>query len=254
MAGHAKAGVGKAVVAGVASIALIKKLRSTKQPRTGGGGGSPERNGDRTHASVPSRSGPAADPEQASDELEPTPRSQAKGPKRIVTKIDRYQRAHPWLGFPLGTVKKFSEDQAGNLAALISYYTFFSLFPLLLALVTILGFILKGDVGLQRRILDSALAQFPVIGNQIHDNVGSLSGNGFALIVGLGGALWAGMAAVDAAQNAMNSVWDVPIKDNPKFFVRRARSFVMLMVIGGGLFATAAASTVASSADSIGLL
>src|SRR5581483_6093430 len=134
----------------MASIALIKKVRSAKQSRTGAGGGSPGRNGDRTHASVPARSGPAADPEQASDELEPTPRSQAKGP-RIVTKIDRYQRAHPWLGFPLGTVKKFSEDQAGNLAALISYYTFFSLFPLLLALVTILGFILKGDVGLQRR-------------------------------------------------------------------------------------------------------
>ena len=62
------------------------------------------------------------------------------------------------------------------------------------------------------------------------------------------------MGAVDAAQNAMNSVWDVPIRDKPKFLTRRLRSLTMLVVIGGGLFLTAAGSTVASSADSIGPL
>ena len=155
------------------------------------------------------------------------------------------------MGFPLGAGKKFGEDQAGNLAALISYYTFFSIFPLLLALVTILGLVLKGNLELQHRIVGSALAQFPVIGNQIRDNIGSLGGNWLALLAGVGGALWAGMGAVDAAQNAMNSVWDVPIRDKPKFLTRRLRSLTMLVVIGGGLFLTAAGSTVASSADSI---
>jgi membrane protein len=174
------------------------------------------------------------------------------GPKKAVRKLDRYQRNHPWVGFPLGVVKKFGEDQAGNLAALISYYTFFSLFPLLLALVTILGFLLRDDVALQQRIIDSALVQFPVIGDQIRDNIGSLGGNWIALLAGLGGALWAGMGAVDAAQNAMNSIWDVPMRDKPKFLVRRLRSLLMLVVIGGGLFLSAAASMVAASAESVG--
>jgi membrane protein len=79
-----------------------------------------------------------------------------------------------------------------------------------------------------------------------------LDGNWIALLVGLAGALWAGMGAVDAAQNAMNSIWDVPIRDKPRFVKRRLRSLIMLVVIGGGLFLTAGASTVASSADSIG--
>ncbi|MEW6472872.1 MAG: YihY/virulence factor BrkB family protein [Actinomycetota bacterium] len=172
--------------------------------------------------------------------------------KPLVRKVNDYQRSHAWLGFPMGVMKKFGEDQAGNLAALISYYTFFSLFPLLLALVTILGFVLGGDPEIQRKIVDSALVQFPVIGDQIRDNIGSLDGNWIVLLIGLGGAVWAGMGAVDAAQNAMNSIWDVPIRDKPKFLKRRLRSLLMLVVIGGGLFLTAGASTVASSADSIG--
>ena len=62
------------------------------------------------------------------------------------------------------------------LAALIAYYGFLSLFPLLLLLVTILGFVLQNDAQLQEQLLDSALAQFPVIGSQLRDNVRSLTG------------------------------------------------------------------------------
>jgi YihY family inner membrane protein len=174
--------------------------------------------------------------------------------KRLVHNLDGYQRGHAWLAFPLAVVKKFKEDQAGPLAALIAYYTFFSLFPLLLALVTILGYVLHGDPAMQQRIVSSALAQFPLIGDQIRSNVGSLKGSSLALIVGLGGALWAGMGAVNATQHAMNAVWDVPIRDKPTFLKRRLRSLLMLAVIGGGLLATLAASTVASWADSIDVL
>ena len=49
------------------------------------------------------------------------------------------------MRFVAAVIKKFSDDQAGQLAALISYYGFVSLFPLLLVFVTILGFVLQGD-------------------------------------------------------------------------------------------------------------
>jgi YihY family inner membrane protein len=173
--------------------------------------------------------------------------------KRLVEKLDRYQRTHSWIGLPLATVKKFGEDDAGNLAALISYYTFFSLFPLLLALVTILGFVLHGNPDLQRRILDSALANFPIVGDQIRSNIGSLGGSWAALAVGLAGALWAGLGAMDAAQAAMNAVWDVPVREKPGFVARKLRSLLMLVVVGGALVLTAVAAGVASAADSIGV-
>ncbi|HYH52307.1 MAG TPA: YihY/virulence factor BrkB family protein [Acidimicrobiia bacterium] len=241
-AGKGKGVLEKALVGAVA-VAVVKKLKDT--PRHAGGAVPRPESDDGPRRAV------SADGNRHHDGAGSP---ETRGIKGLAAKFDRYQRSHSWLGFPVAAGKKFGEDQAGNLAALISYYTFFSIFPLLLVLVTILGLVLEGNVELQRQVVDSALAQFPVIGNQIRDNIGSLGGNWLALAVGLGGALWAGLGAVDAAQNAMNSVWDVPIRDKPKFVTRRLRSLLMLVVIGGGLFLTAAASTVASSADSIGPL
>ena len=63
--------------------------------------------------------------------------------------------------------KKFGDDQAGNLAALIAYYAFVAIFPLLLVLVTVLDIVLKNDPALQHKLLNSALTQYPVIGQQI---------------------------------------------------------------------------------------
>src|SRR5690242_7300847 len=102
----------------------------------------------------------------------------------VTEKLDALQRRRPWVGFPLAVIYKFADDQGSYLAALIAYYGFLSLFPLLLLLVTILGFFLDSDPRLQGELLDSALAQFPVIGSQLRDNVQSLSGSGAGLAFG----------------------------------------------------------------------
>ncbi len=78
--------------------------------------------------------------------------------------FDRFQQRHRSLGFPLAVLQKYSDDQAGYLAATITYYGFFALFPLLLVLTTLLGFLLHGHHHLEQSIVSSALAQFPVIG------------------------------------------------------------------------------------------
>jgi inner membrane protein YhjD len=145
-------------------------------------------------------------------------------------------------------VKKFGDDGAGQLAALVAYYGFFSMFPLLLALTTVLGFALSGNPDLQESILDSALSQFPVIGDQIQENVGSLDGSGIALMIGLAGAVWAGFGALDAVEHAMNTVWDVPRKERPNFFERRLRGALMLVIVGAALIA----ATVLGSAGGFG--
>jgi YihY family inner membrane protein len=150
----------------------------------------------------------------------------------VVKRLDEYQRAHLWLGFPLAVAKKFGEDKAGHLAALVSYYAFFSLFPLLMVFTAVLGMLLRGNPELQDAIVDSALTQFPVIGDQIRENVGSLKGSPVVLAVGIATALWAGMGVTTALQSALNSVWDVPIRRQPNFLFARLRSLIMLAVLG----------------------
>ena len=101
--------------------------------------------------------------------------------------VDDLQQRHPRLSFPAAVVKKFGDDQAGQLAALIAYYAFVSLFPLLLVFVTVLGFVLQGNPSAQESILNSTLSQFPIIGTQLQHNVHSLTGSAGALAIGLVG-------------------------------------------------------------------
>lgn len=144
--------------------------------------------------------------------------------------MDRYQRGSRTLAFTVAVVKKFSDDQAGRLAALIAYYGFFSLFPLLLLLVTALGFFLQGHPHLQGRILDSELGQLPVIGPQLHFH--ALNGNAFALVVGIAGSLLAGLGVTQATQNAFDDVWAVPRKHRPNFLASRLRGISLLISLG----------------------
>src|SRR3954447_23471702 len=101
----------------------------------------------------------------------------------FTERLDHFQRRHRWAGFPLAVIYKFADDQGPFLAALLTYYGFLSLFPLLLLLATILGFLLQNDPMLQTRILDSALGQFPLIGNDLPR--GRLQGSNWAVVVGL---------------------------------------------------------------------
>jgi YihY family inner membrane protein len=160
--------------------------------------------------------------------------------ERNLRRIDAFQQRHPALAFPFAVVKKFGDDQAGNLAALVAYYGFFSLFPLLLVFVTVLGFVLHGNTDLEKSILDSALAQFPIIGDQIKKNVHSISGSGVALAVGILGTLWGGLGVMQAMQNAMNRVWDVPLRERPNFWKSRIRALLMLVLLGAASIASAA--------------
>jgi membrane protein len=145
-------------------------------------------------------------------------------------KLDRRQQDGPRLSFVAAVIKKFGDDQGGQLAALIAYYGFVSLFPLLLVLVTILGFVLQGDPGEQHKILDGALGQFPIVSDQL--KLHSLTGSGVGLAVGVLGSLLAGMGITGATQNAFNRIWGVPFKDRPNFIYARLHGLSMLAILG----------------------
>jgi membrane protein len=168
-----------------------------------------------------------------------------------LDRIDHAQRKRPFLAFPLAVVKKFGDDKAGYLAALISYYTFFSMVLLLIVFVTILGFVLHGNPDLTNSIKDSVIGQFPVIGKQI--KVHSLSGSGVALVFALLGSLWSGLGGVKAAQNAMDSVWNVPQKLRPNFLTSLWRALLMLAVLGVVAIAATILSGIATGGGSFGI-
>ncbi len=148
-----------------------------------------------------------------------------------VKKFDRRQQQSRWLRIPMAVVKKFGDDQAGSQAALVAYYAFFSIFPLLLVAVTVLGFVLSGDPSAQQSIKHSVLGQFPVIGNQLQHQ--TLKGHAFALVIGIVTTLLAGLGVTMAAQNALNRVWAVPHKNRPDFLRSRLRSLILLVSLGG---------------------
>jgi YihY family inner membrane protein len=142
--------------------------------------------------------------------------------------FDRFQQRHPLLGIPLAVLKKFSDDGAGKAAALIAYWGFFSIFPLLLLFVTILGFVLQGDTSAQESITHSVLRQFPIVG--IHPQ--TLTGSPTALAVGVIGTVSSALGVTTAAQNAFNLVYAVPHKRQPNFFVARLRGLKVIVVVG----------------------
>lgn len=158
----------------------------------------------------------------------------------LVARVDDYQQRHRWAGLPLAVLYKYFDDQGGYLAALITYYGFLSLFPLLLLLVTVLGFVLHGDPHLQQQALHSALGQFPIVGQQIGDNLRGAHGSILAVVVGVLGSLYGGIGVAQAAQNALNTVWAIPKNSRPNPIKSRLRSLVLLAVLGGGLLATTA--------------
>ncbi|AUY47913.1 YihY/virulence factor BrkB family protein [Streptomyces sp. CB01881] len=165
--------------------------------------------------------------------------------EHLIRAVDRAQQRRTALAVGVGVVKKYGDDRGGLLAALITYYAFVALIPLLLLLSTVLGFVLHGHPGAQRAVVDSALADFPIIGDQLRQNVHTIQGSGLALVVGILGLLYGALGIAQVLQHTMAEVWNVPGVKRPGYWPRLARSLVLFAVLGTGLIvATAAASLV----------
>jgi membrane protein len=171
---------------------------------------------------------------------------------RLADKADNLQQSRPWLAVPVATWKKFSDNQAGNLAALIAYYAFASLFPLLLVAYSILDLISRNNAELAKR-LTTALHQYPVIGAQLGGDASKgISKTGFALVIGILLTLYAGRGVATAMQNAMNTVWGVPQFRRPQFPKNLLRSLGLIALLGPGEIVTIALSTIAGGTGHLG--
>jgi len=168
--------------------------------------------------------------------------------QRAGTAADAFQQRRPVLAFPVAVWKKFNDDQAGNLAALIAYYGFAAIFPLLLVLATVLNIVLKDNPSLQKDLTDSALAQYPVIGQQIKTQLGSIPGTGLPLIIGAVLLVLGARGVANAMQNALCEVWGIPRKSRPGFPMSQVWSFALLLTVAIGFIVTTFLSGLAGGA------
>ncbi len=175
--------------------------------------------------------------------------SVAGGVRARLDRLDSYQRRHPALGVPIAVARKFFEDESINLAAVIAFWAFFSIFPLLLIFVTLLGYFLPPS--LQGDVLRSAASFFPLLST---DSVGRLSGQWWTLVVGILSAVWSGSFVVIAIQSAFNSVWEIPHAQRPSFGAQIKCGLFALSAIALGLVvSTVISSYLTATATGTGL-
>jgi uncharacterized BrkB/YihY/UPF0761 family membrane protein len=168
-------------------------------------------------------------------------------PRRLLGVVDRWQRRNRFAGPAYGVVRKFGDDNANLLVVSLAWYGFTTIFPLLLVVVTIFGFI--GQESLGSGII-STLHKFPIVGAEFNPAGSSqLHGSGLGLVIGLVGLLYGAQGVTQIAQHAMASVWNVPQSERTGFVPRLGRSFAGLFTIGGAFVINAFASTYATGAS-----
>ncbi len=161
---------------------------------------------------------------------------------------DRFQQRKTALAFPVAVWSKFNDDQAGNLAALIAYYGFAALFPLLLVMVTVLNIVLANNHALRDNLLNSALAQYPVIGQNIKANLGSIPGTGLPLAIGIVFLVLGARGVAGAMQNALCEVWGIRREDRPGFPMSQVWAMALIFTVGIGFIVTTFLSGLAGGA------
>ncbi|SRR5579884_1798284 len=167
----------------------------------------------------------------------------------FLQKLDERQRRSTPVAVAVATFKKFSEDRSSNLAAMIAFWGFFSIFPLFIALVTLLAFFLPASD--RSSVLGHVAKMLPLLDPS---TVGGLTGSWWVLILGLLTALWSGTGVVRTLQFAFDSVWEIPYHERPGLAQQTLRSLWVLATIGVGLVLTTLLSgLIVSSANGIHL-
>jgi membrane protein len=169
--------------------------------------------------------------------------------QKAVRAADDLQQRHAWLAVPVAVWKKFGDDQAGNLAALIAYSALVAIFPLLLVLVTVLDMVLKNNPGLKQTVLN-AVDKYPAV-SLLEGNIGRLNQAGIALVIGLVGTFIGTLGIANSLQNALNSVWEIPFARRPGFPWSWLRSITLIVVVGTGFIATTILSGLAAGAGRV---
>ena len=164
--------------------------------------------------------------------------------RKVMGAADAWQRRARWAGVPYAVVKKFGDDNANLLVVALAWYGFTAIFPLLLVVMTLLGYVGLESIGTS---IIRTLHEFPVVGSSFNPaNPSALHGSALGLVVGLLGALYGAQGVTQTAQQAMATVWNVPQNQRTGFLPRLGRSLAGLVTIGGAFLVNASITSYAT--------
>lgn len=172
-------------------------------------------------------------------------------PALAKLQVERTRARWGWFDIVVRTFKRFGEDDGGSYAAALTYYTFFSIFPLLLFSVAAVGYLTFGNDTLQQELVGSGLKTVPILKDALTpDGIKIIqeSRNSLAL-TGLVLALYSGSGVIVALQHALNKIQHED--DEPNFIQKRLRSLMWLGILGVGAVGSLALSTVVGFAPGL---
>ena len=164
---------------------------------------------------------------------------------RVIAWADQLQRKHGVLGFPYAVVKKYGDDAGGREAALITYYGFLSIFPLLLLGVAVLSRVLADNPDLRKRLINAVVPE--ALRSTVEHSLAALPTSTLPLVFGLLGLLYSGTGVVFSVYQTLNHVAAVPHRLRAPFLSRYIRVFVMLATLLLGGLAVGALTVVATA-------
>ncbi|MDL2341573.1 MAG: YhjD/YihY/BrkB family envelope integrity protein [Patescibacteria group bacterium] len=167
--------------------------------------------------------------------------------QKTIAVIDKWQRRHPATAFPYAVIKKYGEDEAGYQAALLTYYGFLSLFPLLLVVTTLVTMLGTSQLGLQHTVTSAIASYFPSFGDQL-SKVQSIHKSGVALIVGILFTLYGARGVADAFRNGVNHIWQTPRAERVGFPLSILKNLAIIGVGGIGFLLASITSGIAAAA------
>jgi len=167
--------------------------------------------------------------------------------KKTLSKVNSTQQKIPIVSFIVAVVKKYSDDQAGRQAALLTYYSFLSLFPMLLILTTLTDIIVGSNSDLKNTIIHGLTNYFPLLGSQLTVHVHRLRTSGLVLVIGLIFTVYGTRGVANVFRNGVQDIWQIPKKERDNFPETLYKSLTVIIVGGFGFILASIISGVASN-------
>jgi YihY family inner membrane protein len=168
--------------------------------------------------------------------------------QKFIDRIDRFQQKYRLTAFLYAVVKKYGEDGAGRQAALLTYYGFLSLFPLLMVATTVVNDLVGSHPHLESTLIKGITNYFPLLGSQLSAHVHSLHKNGLPLIIGILFTLYGTRGVAEVFRDGIQRVWGIKKDDEEGFPAGPLKSIAMVLVGGLGFLLASLSAALAAGA------
>jgi membrane protein len=160
---------------------------------------------------------------------------------RVTGTLRKQRQRRPWLDHLVRAYQRYKSTNGDHLAAAITYFSFLALFPLILLGISIAGFVLANNVGLQQDLQELIRDNVPGdLGTQLSESVSSVIQNRGAIgLIGLGGVAFAGLGWIGNLRTALQVVWSCEQVEE-RFVTAKLGDLLALVGLGLGILVSVA--------------